>query len=70
VWIGGMRFEVALLEMLGGSKVIGIDVFIPPDWRQRPSSHGKLPECLVLIEGSSASGDTFSQLKELLLVSR
>ena len=65
-WGGGMLFEAAQLEILGGQKVIGIDIFIPPDLRQRLSSHGKLSERLVLIEGDSTSSDTLSQLKELL----
>ena len=69
-WGGGMLFEALLLEILGGKKVIGIDIFIPPDLRQRLSDHGKLSERLVLIEGSSTSIDTLSQLKELLGGSR
>ena len=28
-WGGGLLFEATLLEILGGSKVIGIDIFIP-----------------------------------------
>ncbi len=69
-WGGGMLFEASLLEMLGGQKVIGIDIFIPPDLRQRLSSHGKLSERLVLIEGSSTSVDTLAQVKALLGGSR
>ncbi len=65
-WGGGMLFEAALLEMLGGQRVIGIDIFIPPDLRQRLSSHGKLSERLTLIEGSSTSTDTLAQLNALL----
>jgi cephalosporin hydroxylase len=69
-WGGGMLFEATLLEMLGGQKVIGIDIFIPPDLRQRLSSHGKLSDRLVLIEGSSTSADTLAQVKVLLGGSR
>lgn len=69
-WGGGMLFEATLLEMLGGQKVIGIDIFIPPDLRQRLSSHGKLSDRLVLIEGSSTSADTLAQVKALLGGSR
>ena len=65
-WGGGMLFEATLLEILGGQKVIGIDIFIPPDLRQRLSSHGKLSERLVLIEGSSTAADTLAQVKALL----
>lgn len=69
-WGGGMLFEASLLEILGGQKVIGIDVFIPPDLRGRLTSHGKISERLVLIEGSSTSADTLSQVKGLLGESR
>jgi cephalosporin hydroxylase len=65
-WGGGMLFQAMLLEVLGGQKVIGIDIFIPPDLRQRLSNHGKLSERLVLIEGSSTSADTLAQVKALL----
>jgi len=69
-WGGGMLFEAMLLEILGGQKVIGIDIFIPPDLRQRLSTHGKLSERLVLIEGGSTSADTLAQVKALLGGSR
>lgn len=69
-WGGGMLFEATLLEILGGQKVIGIDIFIPPDLRQRLTSHGKLSERLVLIEGDSTAPDTLSKIKELLGGSR
>jgi cephalosporin hydroxylase len=69
-WGGGMLFEAMLLEVLGGQKVIGIDIFIPPDLRRRLAEHGKLSERLVLIEGSSTAPDTLSQIKTLLGRSR
>lgn len=69
-WGGGMLFEATLLEILGGQKVIGIDIFIPPDLRQRLNSHGKLSERLVLIEGSSTAADTLAQVEALLGGSR
>lgn len=69
-WGGGMLFEATLLEMLGGQKVIGIDIFIPPDLRQRLASHGKLSDRLVLIEGSSTAPDTLAQIRALLGGSR
>lgn len=69
-WGGGMLFEATLLEILGGQKVIGIDIFIPPDLRQRLTNHGKLSERLVLIEGSSTAPDTLTQVEALLNGSR
>lgn len=69
-WGGGMLFEATLLEILGGQKVIGVDIFIPSDLRQRLSTHGKLSERLVLIEGSSTATDTLDQVAALLGGSR
>jgi cephalosporin hydroxylase len=69
-WGGGMLFEAMLLEILGGEKVIGIDIFIPQDLRERLASHGKLSDRLVFIEGSSTSEDTLAQVKDLLGGSR
>lgn len=69
-WGGGMLFEATLLEILGGQKVIGIDIFIPPDLRERLSKHGKLSDRLVLIEGDSTSPATLAKVNELLGGSR
>lgn len=65
-WGGGLLFEATLLEMLGGKKVIGVDIFIPQDLRARLLSHGKLSERIELIEGSSTSTDTVTQIKSIL----
>lgn len=65
-WGGGMLFESMLLEVLGGQKVIGVDIFIPEDLRQRLADHGKLSERLVLIEGDSTSEDTLGKIKEII----
>ena len=67
---GGMLFEATLLEVLGGHKVIGVDINIPPELRQRMGEHGKLAERLALIEGSSTSPKTLAQVRELLCGSR
>lgn len=69
-WGGGMLFEAMLLEILGGKKVIGVDIFIPPDLRQRLASHGKLSDRLELIEGSSTAPETLARVEALLGGSR
>jgi cephalosporin hydroxylase len=65
-WGGEMPFEAMMLEILVGQSVIGIEVLIPPDLRQKIFNCGKLSDCLVPIEGSSTSPDTPAQVKELL----
>lgn len=69
-WGGGMLFTATLLEILQGQKVIGIDIFIPPDLRERLASHGRLSDRLVLIEGSSTSDETLEKVRKLLSGSR
>lgn len=65
-WGGGILFEAMLLEVLGGKKVIGIDIFIPPDLRKRLENHGAISNRIDLIEGSSISAETLAKVKELL----
>ena len=65
-WGGGLLFEAMLLEVLGGQKVIGVDIFIPEDLKKRINSHGKMSERISLIEGSSTSPDTLVKIKEIL----
>lgn len=65
-WGGGMLFEATMLEMLGGKKVIGVDIFIPPDLRTRLSQHAVLAQRMELIEGSSTSEETLARIREIL----
>lgn len=65
-WGGGLLFDATLLEILGGKKVIGVDIFIPDDLRERLSSHGKLSERLELIEGSSTDSETIDKIEKIL----
>lgn len=69
-WGGGMLFEATLLQLLGGKKVIGVDIFMPDDLRERMSSHGMLSERLELIQGSSISDETLTKIKRILSGSR
>lgn len=69
-WGGGMLFEATLLEMLGGQKVIGVDVFIPDDLRARLHAHTRLSPRLILIEGDSTTSETLAEVKRVLNGSR
>lgn len=69
-WGGSLLFYATLLEMLGGEKAIGVDLFIPDDLRQRLMSHGRLSERICLVNGSSIEQDTFQQVRSLLGNSR
>jgi cephalosporin hydroxylase len=41
-WGGTMMFLASVLKMMGGKKIIGVDVFIPEDLRARLLSPGTL----------------------------
>ena len=69
-WGGGLLFCATLMEMLGGEKVIGVDIFMPDDLKARLASHGALSNRLELIEGSSFAEETLAKVKEITGSSR
>jgi len=65
-WGGALLFEATLLEILGAGKVIGVDIFIPQDLRDRLMNRDKLSDRIVLIEGGSTDEDTVKKIKSIL----
>ena len=65
-WGGSLLFEAMLLDVLGGSKVIGIDIFIPKDLKGRLRSHKRLSERIELIEGSSVQKETLEKVEKII----
>ena len=65
-WGGGLLFYSTLMEALGGDRVIGVDVYIPDDLKERLSSHGKISERLALINRSSIDPQTVDQIKSII----
>jgi len=65
-WGGSLLFYSTLMEVLGGEKVIGVDIYLPDDLKKRCASHGKLSERLVLINGSSAEQETLSRVQSIV----
>jgi cephalosporin hydroxylase len=63
-WGGSLLFYATLLESLGIGKVIGIDIFIPPDLKERLMRHGKISERLHLLEGSSLDHEIIERVKQ------
>lgn len=61
-WGGAMLFYSSLMGLLGGEKVIGVDINIPEDLTQRLRSHGAISDRIVLINGSSVDPDTVKQV--------
>ena len=55
-----------LLHLLGGKQVIGIDVFIPQDLRERIAAKLPRPGMVHLLEASSTSEETVQKVKDLI----
>lgn len=65
-WGGALLFFSTLMEVLGGTKIIGIDLYIPEDLKQRLSSFGRLSERIELINGSSVDASTVAQIRSMI----
>ncbi len=65
-WGGSLLFNACLLEVLDGNEVIGIDIFIPDDLRQRLGAHGKLSRRIRLMEGSSIDENTIESVRNVI----
>ncbi|MEI7635913.1 MAG: CmcI family methyltransferase [Syntrophus sp. (in: bacteria)] len=65
-WGGSLLFHSTLLTVLGGEKVIGVDVYIPDDLKARLNSHGLLSDKIHLITGSSVEPDTLSHIRSII----
>lgn len=65
-WGGSLLFYSTLMEVLGGKKIIGVDIYIPPDLKRRLKSHKKLSDRIILINGSSTEEDTLKTIKNII----
>jgi cephalosporin hydroxylase len=62
---GSLVFYASLLRLLGGGRVIGVDVEIRPHNRRAIESH-ELAPLITLVEGSSTSPQAVSQVRDLV----
>ena len=65
-WGGSLLFYATLLEILGGKKVIGVDIFIPDDLKDRLKKHQRIYDRLLLINDSSLEDNTFKKIKSII----
>ena len=65
-WGGSLLFYATLQEVIGGDLVIGVDIFIPDDLRERLNSHSLLSKRIKLIEGSSLDNSVIEKIKEIV----
>lgn len=64
-WGGGLLYYASLLELYGGKKAIGVDIFIPEDLKKRLNSKIKLKNKIDYITGDSTSYETLKKIKKL-----
>ncbi len=69
-WGGSLLFYSTLMEILGGKKVIGVDIFMPQDLIERLENKGKISNRITLINGSSTENKTLKTIKSIIGKSR
>ena len=65
-WGGSLLFYSTLLESLGGGKIVGIDIYIPEDLKERIGAFGKVSERIRLVEGSSVDASTIEEVRAII----
>ena len=69
-WGGSLLFHASLLELIGGKKVIGIDIFLPKNLIQRLKNNSKLYKRIRLIKGSSTDHATIKKVYQAIKASK
>jgi cephalosporin hydroxylase len=65
-WGGSLLFSASMLELMGGKKVIGIDIYIPKNLRSRLAKNARLFSRIKLVSGSSTDCGTIEQVKKII----
>lgn len=65
-WGGSVLFYSTLMSLLGGKKIIGIDIYIPDDLKERIFGFGELSKRIELLDGSSIKQTTVTRVKEVI----
>jgi cephalosporin hydroxylase len=63
-WGGSLLFYATLMKVLGGKRVIGIDIYVPDDLRQRLAGVTELSDKILLIQGSSIESEMVARIRE------
>ncbi len=65
-WGGSTLFYSTLMQVLGGEKIIGIDIYMPDDLLERLNGWGPLSERLHLMRTSSTDPATVAEVREIV----
>lgn len=69
-WGGSLLFYSTLMKVLGGERIIAIDIYIPDDLRRRIDAFEMLAGRINWINGSSIETSTLAEVKSLIADSR
>jgi len=64
-WGGSILFYATICEAIGHGQVVGLDIFIPDDLKQRLSSKGAVSKRIHLFTGSSIDEALFQQVAQM-----
>ncbi len=65
-WGGSLLFYSTLMECVGGERIIGVDIYIPDDLKQRVGSFGRISERITWVKGSSVEESTLDEIKSII----
>lgn len=65
-WGGSLLFYSTLMEVLGGKKIIGVDIYLPSSLKKRLNSYDRVSQRIVLIKGSSVEEATVKKIKRII----
>jgi len=64
-WGGTTLYLASLLSLVGGGSVIGLDIFVPDDLRERIAGHEPMSSRIQLHEASTVEPSTVDLVREL-----
>jgi len=65
-WAGMLLFYATLMEILGGEKIIAVDIYIPDELKERINAHQRLAHRIEWISASSIEGETINKIKNIV----
>lgn len=65
-WGGSLLFYSTMMQAWGGKGVIAVDIYIPPDLKERIGSHGAISDRITWIEGSSTDPSTLKKIQAIV----
>lgn len=65
-WGGTTLFLASLLKLIGGKSVIGLDIYIPKDLRERIELHTEVSDMIQLFESSTVEEQTVEFVRGIL----